>query len=249
MVVIWLNISGLANIQLILDSANYGSIMRDLEERIRFRIMCNQHMSMSEINLSCLNTPERSVYRAVKRLVELGEIKKKRIVGEGKRERYTMVEEKSTSDITVRAIPEKAYKTFTKLTNADEIIESFERYPVTQTNLSKMINQQIRSYKNELKRIKQFGENEEYYMYHISIIGSSLEWVMKLTMAINSGMFEDSTKKRNLARQNRTQYEEFLTMTCKNIKNYNEEFGKHLIKQIYAELDRLWIMENLKINN
>jgi len=68
-------------------------------------------------------------------------------------------------------------------------------------------------------------------------------------MAINSGMFEDSTKKINLARQNRTQYEEFLSLTCKNIKNYNEEFGKHLIQQIYAELDRVWIMENLKINN
>jgi len=234
---------------LILDSANYGSIMRDLDQRIRFRIMCNQHMSMSEIQLSCLDTPERSVYRAVKRLEDLGEIKKKRIVGFKKRERYTMVEEKSSSDITVRAIPEKAYKTFTKFTDADEIIESFERYPVTQTNLSKMINQQISEYKKELKRIKQFGENEEYYMYHISIIGSSLEWTMKLTMAINSGMFEDSTKKINLARQNRKQYEEFLIMTCKNIKNYNKEFGKHIIKQIYKELDRVWIMENLKINN
>ena len=223
--------------------------MRDLDQRIRFRIMCNQHMSMSEIQLSCLDTAERSVYRAVKRLEELGEIKKKRIVGEGKRERYTMVEEKSTSDITVKAIPEKAYKTFTKFTDADEIIESFERYPVTQTNLSKMINQQISAYKKELKRIKQFGENEEYYMYHISIIGSSLEWTMKLTMAINSGMFEDTTKKRNLARQNRKQYEEFLSLTCKNIKNYNKEFGKHIIKQIYVELDRVWIMENLKINN
>ena len=224
--------------------------MRDLEERIRFRIMCNQSMSMSEIQLSCLNTPERSVYRAVKKLEELEEIKHVRIPKMGKRKRWTMVEEKSTSDITVRAIPEKAYKTFSKLGGtADEMIEAFERYPITQTNLSKMINQQISSYKKELKRIKQFGENEEYYMYHISIIGSSLEWTMKLTMAINSGMFDDSTKKRNLARQNRKQYEEFLSLTCKNIKNYNEEFGKHLIQQIYAELDRVWIMQNLKINN
>ena len=47
-----------------------GSIMKGLEYQIYMAVLMKEHMSMSEIQHECLNSPPRTVYRAVEKLVE-----------------------------------------------------------------------------------------------------------------------------------------------------------------------------------
>jgi len=228
--------------------------MKDLEQQIRLKIMINGNMSMSEIQSDFLNNEGRSVIRAVKRLKDLGEIEHKKIPKFGKRKRYTMVEEKTDSEVTIRALDltSEEVKNNLKLAkniSEDELLSRVIRVKQTQKQLSVLIDSEIKSYHVHLKEIAQFGGDRGYYYYHVSMIGSSLEWTMKLTMAINSGMFGMLPQKTNLARRNRDRYENFLVDLCNNIKKYDEKRGENIIKQIYAELDKLWIMENLKIKN
>jgi hypothetical protein len=223
--------------------------MRDLEQRIRLKIMVMKDMSMSEIQAEMIDIPDRSVYRAVKSLVKSEEIVHKKIIGKhGKRKRYTMAEEKTDSDVTIRALDLTSKEIKNNNLSEDELLSRVIRVKRTQKQLSQLINSEIKLYHKEIKRIAQFGEDTEYYYYHVSLISSSLEWTMKLTMAINSGMFGMLPQKTNLARQNRERYEDFVGLLCNNIKKYNEKRGENIIKQIYAELDKLWIMENLKFN-
>ena len=204
--------------------------MRDLEQQIRLRILIDDDMSMKEIQDSCLNTPERTIIRAVKRLEKLKEIEHKKIFGKGKRKRYTISEKKSNSDITIEVVEKESYNVaqIQKL-SVDELLATKYRVKITQTQLARNTTTIMKLYHKELKRIEQFGEDHEYYYYHIAMISSCLEWTMKLTMAINSGMFGDSHTKIDLAKHNRTQYEEFLTLLCNNIKKYNKKIGKRII--------------------
>jgi len=221
--------------------------MRDLKQYIRLQILINTDMSMKEIQDGCLNIPERTVIRAVKRLEKLKEIEHKKIFGKGKRKRYTISEKKPKSDVTIERLELESWNNekIQKLSR-DELFADKYRVKITQTQLARNTTTIMKLYHKELKRIEQFGEDHGYYYYHLAMISSCLEWTMKLTMAINSGMFEDSPTKIDLAKQNRTQYEEFLTLLCNNIKKYNKKTGKRIITQLYAELDKLWIVENFR---
>lgn len=229
---------------LIIESATYGSIIRDLERKIRLTVLINENMSMSEIQSDFLNVPARTVYRAVNKLVESGKLEHKRIHGKGKRERYSLTEDKVKSDITIRAFPEEVYN---KGLSADEILAMQIRPKITQRNLALLINDERKFYRKELKNMKQFGETTNYYNYHISMISNCLGWITKLSMVINSGMFFHYPDKLDFARKNRDEYEDFLSFICDNIKQYNEKLGEKIIRQISIELDDLWILEKFRI--
>ena len=93
--------------------------------------------------------------------------------------------------------------------------------------------------------MKQFGETNDYYFYHIAIISGVLSWITKLSMAINSGMLGGSPNKIQLAQRNKERYEEWLQQLCHNIKIYDEKVGGNIIRTIYAELVNLWFLERL----
>jgi len=216
--------------------------MNSLGHHIHMAVLMKEHMSLSEIQSQCLSTPERSVIRAVNNLVDSGILEHKRIHGFGKRKRYFVKEEKIKTDMTTRAFSEGALKK--GLT--EEQYLSFEiRAKVTQRNLSQMITQDERFYRQEMEKMKQFGETNDYYFYHVAQISSTLEWITKLTMAIESGMLGVSPNKLALARRNKVRYENFLKKLCDNVKQYNKPLGKKVITTIYAELANSWFMKRL----
>ena len=94
--------------------------------------------------------------------------------------------------------------------------------------------------------MEQFGETQDYYLYHVAMMNLCLEWTTKLTMAINSGILGDSPVKEQLAQVNRREYEQFLVLICNNIKKFNEKLGENIIIQVNAELTNIWLLENLQ---
>jgi len=216
--------------------------MRALEYQIHMAVLMNENMSLSEIQSTCLRTSERTVIRAVKELEKKGMLKHKRIHGKGKRKRYIIKEEKIKTDITIRAFKDEAWK---KGLSTDEILALQVRPKVTQRQLSKMITEEKQYYRKKIRDMKQFGETNDYYFYHIAIISDVLSWITKLTMAINSGMLGDSPNKLDLARRNKERYEEWLQQLCDNTKVYDKKLGENIIRTIYAELVNNWLLENL----
>ena len=198
-------------------------------------------MSLSEIQSCLLNTPERTIIRAVNRLIKSGKLEHKRIHGKGKRKRYAIEEEETKNDITIRTFPEKAWKG--KNLSVDEMLAIQTRPKITQRDFSKYITESKKHYNEQLLEMKQFEETLEYYTYHIAMISNCLEWVTKLTLALNSGMLGDSPNKLNLAQRNKERYEEWLQLLCKNIKVYDKKLGGQIIRELYHELTNLWFME------
>ena len=216
--------------------------MRELEYRIYMAVMMKDKMTMSQIQAECINTPERTVYRTVRGLVESGKFEHKRIPKHGKRRRYFIKEEEIKTDITMRAFKKEAQK---KGLTEEQILALEIRPRVTQRNLSRMITEEKRFYNKTLQEMKQFGEHNEYYFYHISMISNALEWITKQSMAIESGMIGDSPNKLDLARRNKERYEEWLKQLCDNIKVHNKKLGEEIIRTIQGELVDYWFMEKL----
>ena len=216
--------------------------MKGLECQIYMAVLLKENMTMSEIQSTCLDTSERTVIRAVKELEKIGILKHKRIHGKGKRKRYTIKEEKIKNDITIRAFSEGANQK--GLT--EEQYLSFEiRGKVTQRQLSRFITEEKQFYRKRIAEMKQDGETNHYYFYHVAIISGVLSWITKLSMAINSGMLGDSPNKIALAQRNKERYEEWLQQLCVNIKVYDKKLGENVIKTIYAELVNVWLLERL----
>ncbi len=215
--------------------------MRGLEYQIHMAVLMNENMSLSEIQSECLRSPERSVIRAVKKLVESGILEHKRIHGYGKRKRYNIKEEKIKTDITVKAFKKEVIK---KGLAGEQTLTIQIRPRVTQRQLSKFITQEKQFYRKRMAKMKQFGGTNDYYFYHIAMISNALEWITKLSMAINSGMLGDSPIKLELARRNKDRYEEWLEQLCCNIKVYDKKVGENCISAIYAELVNSLFMEN-----
>jgi len=216
--------------------------VKGLECQIYMGVLLKENMSLSEIQGICLKTPERTVIRAVKELVKIGTLEHKRIHGKGKRKRYTVKEETIKNDITIRAFKEEAWK---KGLTTDEILALQSRPKVTQRQLSKMLTEEKKFYKKQIRDMKQFGETNDYYLFQISNISNCLEWITRLTMAINSGMLGNSPNKLTLAQRNKERYEEWLKELCDSIKVYDEKLGKKVIRTIYSELLNSWLMQNL----
>jgi len=166
----------------------------------------------------------------------------KRIHGKGKRKRYIVKEEKIKNDITIKAFKEEILK---KGISEDEMLALRSTPKITQRNLSSLITQMKQFYRKEMAEIKQFGETEDYYFYHISLISNCLEWITRLTFAINSRMLGDSNNKLVLARRNIERYEEWIKQLCDNIKVYDEKLGEKIIKAIHDELADAWFLKNL----
>jgi len=216
--------------------------MKSLEGQIHMAVLLKEHMSLSEIQGSCLNAKTRTVIRAVKELEKIGVLEHKRINGFGKRKHYVVKEDKTKNDITIRTFKEEILK---KGLSTDEILALKITSKITQKNLSSRITQGRQFYRTEIVQMKQFGETNDYYFYHISMISHCLEWITRLSFAINSKMLGDSTNKLRLTRRNIERYEEWLQQLCYNIKIYDEKLGEKIIKTINNELANVWLLENL----
>jgi len=183
-------------------------------------------MSMSEIVKKIQEKIPRisriTIFRAVKNMKNQGFLNHDKIPKKGKRFRYSIKEDNTKQDLTMRVfeIKRKKYK---------RIIPNPK---ITQRNLSSSITENIQFYKQELKKLKK-EPDINYYTFHISVISNCLSWVTQLTLAINSGMLGDSKNKLELAKKNKKRYEEFLQTLIYNIKTKNEKLGNNIIKALY----------------
>jgi len=76
----------------------------------------------------------------------------------------------------------------------------------------------------------------KYYIFHGEMIFHCLDWMTRLTFAINSGILGDSKNKLELAKRNKERYEEFLQTLVYNIKTKDEKKGNNTIKALYEIL-------------
>ena len=212
--------------------------MRALGYEIYMRILVKEDMSMSEIQKEFPNISERTIIRAVHELVQTGEIEHKRIHGKGKRLRYSVKEENTKQDLTMRAFDEELYK--------QKIYEPI-RATITQRGLSTIITKEIQSYRKEFARIKG-NPDAHYYLYHIALIGNCLEWNTKLTFATSSGILGYSTSKSVLAQRNQERYIGFLQTLIFNIKKFDKELGNKILRAIYNKLEDTWLLEKISIS-
>ena len=212
--------------------------MRGLAYKIYMAIVIKEDMSMSEIQADFEKVSPRTIIRAVQELVQTGQIEHKKIHGKGKRPRYSIKEENTKQDLTMRCFDQELVKL--------KIYEPI-RATITQRELSAMITEEIKFYRKEFTRIKD-NQDAHYYLYHIAKIGHCLEWNMKLTLAINSGMLGGSPNKLNIAQRNKERYEEFLQKLIFNIKKYDEELGNKILRAIYNKLEDTWLLEKINLD-
>lgn len=200
--------------------------MKGIDNEIYLLIIAAEDMGWGEI-MSCFKKKKhRTVGRAIKRLVKSNWIEHNRVRGKGKWKRYFVKEENTKQDLTMRVFEIKGKKYKKIMPNPK----------TTQRNLSSLINKNIRFYKQEFKKLKK-EPDFNYYTFHISVISDCLAWITQLTLAINSGMLGDSTKKLEIAKRNKERYEEFLQETLiYNIKIKNEKLGNNIIKAMYNVL-------------
>ena len=212
--------------------------MKDLGQEIIMRLVIHEDMSMSEIQGEFPKVSGRTIIRAVNDLVNSGKVEHEKIHGKGKRKRYFLKEENTKKDLTIRAFDEELIKR--------KIYEPI-RAPITQRQLSSLISQNIKHYKDEFIKMKE-KPDARFYLYHVSLIGNCLEWNMKLTLAINSGMLGDSSNKLDLARRNKERYEKFLQMLIFNTKRYDQKLGNEILRRIYNRLEDTWLLEKINLD-
>jgi len=212
--------------------------MRGLAYKIYMAIVIKEDMSMSEIQADFEKVSPRTIIRAVQELVQTGQIEHKKIHGKGKRPRYSIKEENTKQDLTMRCFDQELVKL--------KIYEPI-RATITQRELSAMITEEIKFYRKEFTRIKD-NQDAHYYLYHIALVGNCLEWNMKLTLAINSGMLGVSSNKLNIAQRNKERYEKFLQKLIFNIKKYDEELGNKILRAIYNKLEDTWLLEKINLD-
>jgi len=199
-------------------------------------IALNQDLSTGELLQKFQKENRRTVQRRIQYLKKTNQISKEKIRGKkGKRKRWIIPEE-TTNDIWIRVVPENFDRKNPKIINAK----------ITQRNLSQMISQAKRFYQKELKKSKKKKEPyDQFVSYHLAVASGCMEWILQLTWAINAGVFSKSNNKLNLAKRNRTRYEEFLKQVIDNLRARNEENFKAISATVYNLLTHSSLMENV----
>jgi DNA-binding HxlR family transcriptional regulator len=188
-------------------------------------VAVNGDMSMSEIQKEFPETMKRTVIRRVKDLHEKQKRLDRDIVsGKGKHKRYFINEENSKNDLLLRTVQMKGR-------NYQQI-----RSPITQSNLSNLITQEIKFYNKESHSLMKKQNFNEYVFYHIALMAHCLESISQITWAMHSGMFGNSKNKLELANRNRERYEEFLQKIIYNLSEKNNEIMKAVSKAMYYVL-------------
>ena len=196
-------------------------------------IALNQDLSTEEILKKFPKTKRRTIFRRIEYLKETNQILQVRIRGKGKRPRWVIPEEKG-NDIWVRGIPENFNRKKPRIVNIT----------ITQRELSRMISEEKKFYKKQLK-ISKKEPYDQFVFYHLAVASKCMEMNLQLTWAINAGVFSESENKLNLAYRNRERYEEFLTQVIYNLKKRDEEVFKSISSTVYNLLTHSSLMEKV----
>jgi len=196
-------------------------------------IALNQDLSTEEILKKFPKTRRRTIFRRIEYLKETNQILQVRIKGKGKRHRWIIPEEKG-NDIWVRGIPKNYNRKKPRIVNIT----------ITQRELSRMISEEKKFYKKQLK-ISKKEPYDQFVFYHLAVASKCMEMNLQLTWAINADVFSKSNNKLNLAYRNRERYEEFLTQVIYNLKAKDEERFKSISATVYNLLTHSSLMEKV----
>jgi len=199
-----------------------------VEDQICIFVASQGDVSASDIIKQFSHISRRNIFRYLKKLRDNGGLKYGRIreKGKGKRARYSMPdEENSKNDMWIRGIPENVDRKNPRLINIK----------LTQKNFSKMISDEMKFYKKELKNAKKepYGN---FVAWHIAVASGCMQKILQLTWAINSGMFGDSNNKIKSAHRNRKRCEDFLNKIIYNLKKRDEKQFNSISAIIYNTL-------------
>jgi len=196
--------------------------MHELYAPICMEIAINQYMTLGEIQAK-FEGKEKTVKRRLDELVKIGRLDYSRITGQrGKRKKYSFPENEKKDNLWTHVWQEKEKRLFINY--------------LSQRKLSSFISQQNKLYGKELKKLKD-DSDESFFDYHLASLCSTLEWISKLTWAINSGILDDS--KIELATRNKERFEESLQKIVFNMKKRNIDRAKTIAFQVYELLDSL----------
>jgi len=203
--------------------------MKGIEHDIYFLLLMYEDLGWGEI-IGCFEKKkERSVGRAIERLVKNHDIEYGKIRGKGKWPRYFVKEEKTKNNLLYEFVDFKDKKNWKHI-----------RRPVTQRWLSREISSSIQFYrKEELKEWKKVKKGKvpmySYVHYHVAVIIICLRWISQLTWAITSGMLGNSKTKLDLAIRNKARHEEFLQTLVYNLNRRDEKIMKTVAKAVYNQ--------------
>lgn len=201
-------------------------IMRDIEHEIHLLLIEYEVMRKGEILNHFEKKRHRTVGRALKKLVEKGDIDYGKVRGsKGKWQKYFLVEENTKNNLLLETVVHPNTKHW-----------KHKRVPITQRNLSKLISQEIQFYRKteleDIQNIKSSLDLHGYISYHVAMITECLKSISQLTWAINSGMLGNSKTKLALAQRNKARYEEFLQKIVYNLSTRSNPYYKKLMKAI-----------------
>jgi len=100
---------------------------------------------------------------------------------------------------------------------------------ITQRQLNQDIKDEMKHYKRKITNKKEDMNQptedglKTFFIYHTKWITMCLSWVTRLTLSIDSGVFQDKEKKIGLARKNILLIETFIELLCTKIQERNPE--------------------------
>jgi len=188
----------------------------------------NGDMSLGEIQSKFPKSQHKTTQRRLSELVKTGRVEHKRIRGKNsKRKRYFIPENEKKDNLWTHIWQKKEKRLFINY--------------ISQRKISSLISQENKFYGKELKKLKNRSD-ESFFDYHLISICACLEWISRLTWAINSGILGDSQSKIDLAQRNRERHEEFLQKIIFNMKKRDTGRAETIAFQVYELLDSFPLM-------
>ena len=183
----------------------------------------NGDMSLGEIQSKFPKSQHKTIQRRLTELVKTGKVEHKRIRGKNsKRKRYFIPENEKKDNLWTHIWLEKEKALYINY--------------VSQRRISSIISKENKFYEKELKELKG-SSDESFFNYHLISICGCLEWISRLTWAINSGILGDSKSKIELAKRNRERHETFLQKIIFNMKKRNTDKTGTITFRMYELLD------------
>ncbi len=114
----------------------------------------------------------------------------------------------------------------------------------TQSELNKSIKSMIKDYEKKIAN-KKSEVNQKFPFADILYIVNVLSWIARLTLAINSGFFNNARAKTTHAQENIKLLGEFLQKLCYNMAKKDSESYGVIIALIYNYFEELNPFEDL----
>jgi len=220
-----------------------------IEEQIRIYVSTKYGGALSsDVRRKFPTISERNIFLHLKKLRETGDLNYGKIRGYGKRLRYSIPDEEIIkNDIWIRAVQfvSKGHKGAMK---ANYPPSKNEKYfilvngKITQTQLSKMISDERKSYRKEFTKTKK-EPYDNFVHHHIAMASHCMTWILQLTWAINADVFSESDNKLKRAYRNKERFEDHLHTIIYNLKERDKEQFKRISSIIYNKLTHMPLID------